>query len=142
MAVWREVTDPEQIRASEARRVAARGGVKLSPRDRLAMYRTGHLYGIKAEDLSDEIPLTPGTLVVLTKSSGAEGQPGTIVEVEGDEGDPCLVAVEYLVAFGSNGPLVGHPPLWFRDKDVKAQPASSPGEREDPPGSTLTGVQT
>jgi endogenous inhibitor of DNA gyrase (YacG/DUF329 family) len=78
--------------------------VKLSPRARAlsGQYGTGAEYALRPEDLSDEVPLTPGTLVVFTERLDPElaGEPGTIVEVEGDEGNPFTVAVEYLVAYG------------------------------------------
>ena len=87
---------------------------KLSPRARAlsGQYGTGAAWAIKPEDLSDEVPLVVGALVVFTQHSGLAGEPGKVIEVEGDEGNPFTVAVEYLVAYehGRTG--------WFLPQDI------------------------
>ena len=78
--------------------------MKLSPRARAltGQYGTGAAFALTPEDLSDEVPLEVGALVVFTERLDPKwaGQPGKVVEVEGDEGNPWTVAVEYLVAYG------------------------------------------
>lgn len=78
---------------------------KLTPRARArtGAYGTGAEYALKPEDLSDEVPLEVGALVVFTERLDPQwaGQPGRVVEVEGDKGNPWVVAVEYLVAYGN-----------------------------------------